>query len=40
LIPLLEARGYEVLPPARVSGRIPRAIKTSEVNNVYVFNVL
>ncbi len=40
LIPLLEARGYEVLPPARVSGRIPHAIKTSEVNNVYVFNVL
>ena len=40
LIPLLEARGYEVLPPARVSGRIPRAIKTGEVNNVYVFNVL
>ncbi len=40
LIPLLEARGYEVLPPARVSGRIPRAIKTSEGNNVYVFNVL
>jgi len=40
LIPLLEARGYEVLPPARVSGRIPDAIKTSEVNNVYAFNVL
>jgi Novel STAND NTPase 1 len=40
LIPLLEARGYDVLPPARVSGRIPDAIKTSEVNNVYVFNVL
>jgi hypothetical protein len=40
LIPLLEARGYEVLPPARVSGRIPRAIKTNEVNNVYVFHVL
>src|SRR5215470_7502580 len=40
LIPLLEARGYEVLPPARVSGRIPDAIKTNEVDNVYVFNVL
>ena len=40
LIPLLEARGYEVLPPARVSGRIPDAIKTSEVNNIYAFNVL
>src|SRR6516165_6365633 len=40
LIPLLEARGYEVLPSARVSGRIPDAIKTSEVNNVYAFNVL
>jgi len=40
LIPLLEARGYEVLPPARVSGRIPDAIKTSEVNNVYAFNIL
>src|SRR5207244_9429713 len=40
LIPLLEARGYEVLPPARVTGRIPDAIKTTEVDNVYVFNVL
>jgi hypothetical protein len=40
LIPLLEARGYEVLPSARVSGRIPDAIKSSEVNNVYAFNVL
>jgi hypothetical protein len=40
LIPLLEARGYEVLPPARVSGRIPDAIKNTEVDNVYVFNVL
>src|SRR5262252_1313744 len=40
LIPLLEQRGYDVLPPARVSGRIPDAIKTSEVNNVYAFNVL
>ena len=40
LIPLLEARGYEVFSPARVSGRIPDAIKSSEVNNVYVFNVL
>src|SRR5438045_3199749 len=40
LIPLLEQRGYEVLPPARVSGRIPDAIKTTEVDNVYVFNVL
>jgi hypothetical protein len=36
LIPLLEQRGYDVLPPARVSGRIPDAIKTSEVNNVFV----
>jgi hypothetical protein len=40
LIPPLEARGCEVLPPARVSGRIPDAVKTSEVDNVYVFNVL
>jgi hypothetical protein len=40
LIPLLEQRGYEVLPSARVSGRIPDAIKTTEVDNVYVFNVL
>ena len=40
MIPLLEQRGYDVLPPARVSGQIPDAIKTSEVNNVYVFNVL
>jgi hypothetical protein len=40
LIPLLEARGYEVLPPARVSGRIPDAVKNAGVNNVYAFNVL
>jgi DNA-binding transcriptional MerR regulator len=40
LIPLLEQRGYEVLPPARVGGRIPDAIKTTEVDNVYAFNVL
>jgi hypothetical protein len=40
LIPLLEQRGYEVLPSARVSGRIPDAIKTTEVDNVYAFNVL
>src|SRR5258707_965503 len=40
LIPLLEARGYEVLPPARVSGRIPDAVKHAGVDNVYAFNVL
>src|SRR5262249_7582072 len=40
LIPLLEQRGYDVLPPARVSGQIPDAIKTTDVDNVYVFNVL
>jgi hypothetical protein len=40
LVPLLEARGCEVLPPARVGGRIPDAIKTTEVDNVYAFNVL
>src|SRR5215472_4514645 len=40
LIPLLEARGYEVLPPARVGGRIPDAVKNAGVDNVYAFNVL
>jgi len=40
LIPLLEARGYEVLPSARVSGRIPDAVKNAGVDNVYAFNVL
>jgi hypothetical protein len=40
LIPLLEARGYEILPPARVSGRIPDAVKNTGVNNVYAFNIL
>src|SRR5262249_51878029 len=40
LIPLLEARGYEVLPPARVGGRIPDAIKTPDVDNGYALNVL
>jgi hypothetical protein len=40
LIPLLEARGYEVLTPARVSGRIPDAVKNTGVDNVYAFNIL
>jgi hypothetical protein len=40
LIPLLEARGYEVLRPARVSGRIPDAVKDTGVDNVYAFNIL
>jgi hypothetical protein len=40
LIPLLEARGYEVLPSARVSGRIPDAVKNAGVDNVYAFNIL
>ena len=34
LIPLLETRGYEVLPSARVSGRIPDAVKNAGVDNV------
>src|SRR5262245_13539768 len=40
LIPLLEARGYEDISEARISGRIADAIKSSEVNNVNVFTVL
>jgi conflict system STAND superfamily ATPase len=40
LIPLLEARAYEVLPPARVGGRIPDAVKNAGVDNVYAFNIL
>jgi hypothetical protein len=41
LVPLLEeARGCEVLPTARVSGRLPTALKDHEVDNVYAFNVL
>jgi hypothetical protein len=40
LIPLLEARGYEVLPSARVSGRIRDAVNNAGVDNVYAFNIL
>jgi hypothetical protein len=39
LIPLLEQRGYDVLPPARVSGRIPDAIKDAGVDNVSMHSI-
>jgi len=40
LIPLLEEEGFEVLPLARVSGPIPRAIEPDEIPNLYAFNTL
>ncbi len=40
LIPKLEAKGFEVFPPARVSGAQPRGIELQEINNIYVFNAL
>jgi hypothetical protein len=39
LVPLLEeAQRCEVLPPARVSGRLPASL--TDVDNIYAFNVL
>ncbi len=40
LIPLLEREGFEVLPPARASGPIPRGMTAEEIRNRYVFNAL
>ncbi len=40
VIPLLEKRGWEVIPPSRLRARIPDAIRGSDVDNVYVFNLL
>src|SRR5258708_35403371 len=39
-VPMLEARGYEVPPSARVSGRIRDAVNNAGVDNVYAFNIL
>ncbi|MFC1717078.1 hypothetical protein ACFL6S_25670 [Candidatus Poribacteria bacterium] len=40
LIPLLEEKGFEVLPPARVRGSIPEGIEPDQIPNLYVFNTL
>ncbi len=40
LIPKLEARGFEVFPPTRVSGAQPRGIDLRESDNIFVFNAL
>ncbi|TKJ32315.1 MAG: hypothetical protein CEE38_23445 [Planctomycetes bacterium B3_Pla] len=40
LIPLLEEKGFEVLPLARVQGLIPKDMEHKEIPNIYVFNIL
>lgn len=40
LIPLLEQKGFEVLPVARVGGLIPENIKHEKSTNSYVFSTL
>ena len=40
VIPLLEHEGYEVLPPARVKGRIPDNMDFKDVGNAYTLNTL
>lgn len=40
IIPLLETRGFDVLPVARVRGSIPESIKAKEIANLYVFNAV
>jgi hypothetical protein len=40
LIPLLEEKGFEVLPVARVQGLIPKDIRPVAIPNLYVFNTL
>ncbi|MCD6160925.1 MAG: ATP-binding protein [candidate division Zixibacteria bacterium] len=40
LIPLLEEKGFEILPSTRVRGLIPQDIQPDEVSNVYVLNSL
>jgi len=40
LIPLLEEKGFEVLPTARVRGSIPEGVEADQIPNLYVFNTL
>jgi WD40 repeat protein len=40
LIPLLEAKGFEVLPPARVGGPLPPGMRSADIKNLYMFNAL
>src|SRR5690242_8199491 len=40
VIPLLEYEGYDVLPPARVKGRIPDNMNFNDVANAYAPNTL
>ena len=40
LIPLLEEKGFEVLPAARVRGPIPEGMEPDQIPNLYVFNTL
>jgi formylglycine-generating enzyme required for sulfatase activity len=40
LLPLMEKEGFEVLPVARVSGLIPRGVRSEDISNLYVFNTL
>jgi hypothetical protein len=40
LIPRLRAKGFQVLPTTRVSGRLPAGITPGEISNLYIFNAL
>ena len=40
VIPRLKEEGFDILPVARVSGRIPKEIDPQEIKNIYAFNSL
>ncbi|MGR9044611.1 MAG: nSTAND1 domain-containing NTPase [Gammaproteobacteria bacterium] len=40
VIPLLEKKGFDIFPIARVRGLIPESVKPEEIDNLYVFNAL
>ncbi|HYW43091.1 MAG TPA: WD40 repeat domain-containing protein [Bryobacteraceae bacterium] len=40
LIPLLEARSFDILRPARVGGLLPPGIQAGDIKNLYMFNAL
>ena len=40
LVPLLEAEGFEVFPPARIRSAIDQNDMPAAINNIYVFNAL
>ena len=40
LVPLLEAEGFEVFPPARIRSAIDQNDMPAAIDNIYVFNAL